>query len=83
MWYHTIIHSDESRIAKQVLLAQMENEYEESWVSQLKKVALESEIDVNRKEVEKMNKPKFKKMTKEQIRKVVQKAIQREAQQKT
>ena len=79
MWYHTLIHSEDSRIAKQILMKQLQNENDESWARQVREWAGSLNVNLKIKEEEKQNNAAFKKHTKEQIRKQIEAVIKEEA----
>ena len=83
MWYHALLHSEEERMARKVLMMQIKNKEDESWMKQLRKVAEKMEVNIKEEEVKLMNKAKYKKHVKEQIKKKIEKDIQQEAGKKT
>ena len=82
MWWRTLIRSDEDRVARKMLLKQIEND-DESWAKQVKRKAEELEINLETANIMKKSKEKFKKEVKEKIRMNIEKKIQDEARQKT
>ena len=82
MWLHTLIHSEERRVARKVLLEQFE-EKEKNWVQQVKQWSKEIGIIVKLEIIKQISKPKWKKMVKDKLEKRIQLEIQEEANKKT
>jgi hypothetical protein len=67
MVYHMLVNSDDSRVAKRVILEQEEMEQDRCWYAELKDDARGIEIDLCRKLVEKVSKSRWKRKVKKAI----------------
>ena len=83
MWFHNLVHSDNRRMARRVLLKQIDHPEDETWVTQVKKWAREFDIDLKVDTVNKQKKPTFKKNIKEKINKALHNWLKEESNQKT
>ena len=75
MLYHGIIHSDERRVVKKILMKQEENRIKESWYGNLKEEAEVINIKVTAEEAKRKSKKEWKKDVKEKIRKEIDKQL--------
>ena len=61
---HNLFHSDDERLAKQVMIEQKESGQENCWYSEVKEITEKLQIH---DDPEKMTKPEWKKITKDAI----------------
>ena len=77
MFYHNIINSDDRRIARKIMEAQMNDPRKGTWVYNLRSIAERYSIDITL--VRALRKEKWKKMVKEAVRKGTEEELKKKA----
>ena len=82
MWYHTLINSDENRMAKKKLLEQMK-ENQDNWYTELRDYAAQNNININKQHIQSTSYQVYKLHVKEKIRRRVKEELTNEKHIKT
>ena len=82
MFLHNLVHSEESRIARKLLVSQM-NETTNNWYNEIRKEVEKLDIDISIETVIKKKKSQWKKESKRKIEQQIRREINEKAQQST
>ena len=83
MFLHNLTHSDDNRVAKQIVVKQHQDKDETSWYGELQEKAKGLDLDIGIKEVQKWPKSTWKKKVKEKIKIRINKDLEQETEKKT
>ena len=83
MYLHHLIHSDDERTARQIIITQEANNIENSWYSELASKAKELNININTSIVEKLEKSAWKEEIKEKTERKLEEELKQQYQLKT
>ena len=78
MFLHHLVHSEDRRVSKRIVLVQESQQMEDTWYSELKDKAKEMQLEIKTKEVEKYEKSTWKKMVKEKIKENIERELQQQ-----
>ena len=83
MFMHLLIHSDDSRLAKQIVEFEQQQKLQGTWHSELKLKADELNIDISINHVKSNTKSEWKRMVKKKIQTKINAELHEQAEQKT
>ena len=82
MFLHNLVHSDEKRMARQIIIRQQQLEHEENWYTELKEKVKEMGIDTNFSHIENTSKSTWKQTIKLKIKARIQAEFEKETEEK-
>ena len=81
MWFHKLLHSDDSRIVKQMLIEDMDGT--DNWYTEIQQYAMENEINIQIQFVMEISYQQYKKHVKDKIRMKINKELEEGKRSKT
>ena len=83
MFLHHLLHSEEGRISRQIVVLQEKEQMDDTWYAELEQKSQELQIDINKENIEKQEKSAWKKYVKEKITTKIEKELQQQYETKT